>query len=50
MIKFKGSHLEREVMLWAVRWFVGTMPLQLSSALGKLWKTTVGLNSIAERS
>jgi transposase-like protein len=23
MIDFKGSHFEREVILWAVRWYVG---------------------------
>ena len=30
MIEFKGSHFERDVILWAVRWYVA-YPITVSS-------------------
>ena len=37
MIEFKGSHFEREVILWGIRWYVA-YPTVIGS-LRKCWKS-----------
>jgi hypothetical protein len=35
MIEFKGSHFEREVILWAVRWYVAIAEWLVWSVRGR---------------
>ena len=36
MIEFKGSHFERDVILWAVRWYVA-YPISCHVRFQEVW-------------